>query len=105
MLSKSVPRTRMMQMWRIPDAYLEQAQDDATVVAIRDLERAERVVLAGVRVIAVHHVSELNVADVRRCVSCVIVRGAAEKAALEEQKRPMLVELLAVRLVTPIVHG
>ena len=33
MLSKSVPRTRMMQMWRIPDAYLEQAQDDATIAA------------------------------------------------------------------------
>ena len=40
MLSKSVPRTRMTQMWRVPQAYLEQAQDDATVVAIRDLERA-----------------------------------------------------------------
>jgi 5-methyltetrahydropteroyltriglutamate--homocysteine methyltransferase len=40
MLSKSVPRTRMAQMWRIPDVYLEQAQDDATVVAIRDMERA-----------------------------------------------------------------
>jgi 5-methyltetrahydropteroyltriglutamate--homocysteine methyltransferase len=40
MLSKSVPRTRMTQMWRIPDAYLEQAQDDATIVAIRDMERA-----------------------------------------------------------------
>jgi 5-methyltetrahydropteroyltriglutamate--homocysteine methyltransferase len=40
MLSKSVPRTRMMQMWRIPPVYLEQAQDDATVVAIRDMERA-----------------------------------------------------------------
>ena len=40
MLSKSVPRTRMMQMWRIPEAYLEQAQDDATIVAIRDMERA-----------------------------------------------------------------
>jgi 5-methyltetrahydropteroyltriglutamate--homocysteine methyltransferase len=40
MLSKSVPRTRMTQMWRIPEAYLEQAQDDATVVAIRDMERA-----------------------------------------------------------------
>jgi 5-methyltetrahydropteroyltriglutamate--homocysteine methyltransferase len=40
MLSKSVPRTRMTEMWRIPEAYLEQAQDDATVVAIRDLERA-----------------------------------------------------------------
>src|ERR1700716_182473 len=30
----------MTQMWRIPQAYLEQAQDDATIVAIRDLERA-----------------------------------------------------------------
>jgi 5-methyltetrahydropteroyltriglutamate--homocysteine methyltransferase len=40
MLSKSVPRTRMTQMWRIPDQYLEQAQDDATIVAIRDMERA-----------------------------------------------------------------
>jgi 5-methyltetrahydropteroyltriglutamate--homocysteine methyltransferase len=40
MLSKSVPRTRLAQMWRIPQAYLEQAQDDATIVAIRDLERA-----------------------------------------------------------------
>jgi len=40
MLSKSVPRTRMAGMWRIPQAHLEQAQDDATVVAIRDMERA-----------------------------------------------------------------
>src|ERR1700744_375095 len=40
MLSKSVPRTRMTQMWRIPDQYLEQAKDDATIVAIRDMERA-----------------------------------------------------------------
>jgi 5-methyltetrahydropteroyltriglutamate--homocysteine methyltransferase len=40
MLSKSVPRTRMHEMWRIPEVYLEQAQDDATVVAIRDMERA-----------------------------------------------------------------
>ena len=40
MLSKSVPRTRMTQMWRIPDHHLEQAQDDATIVAIRDMERA-----------------------------------------------------------------
>jgi 5-methyltetrahydropteroyltriglutamate--homocysteine methyltransferase len=40
MLSKSVARTRMTQMWRIPEAHLEQAQDDATIVAIRDMERA-----------------------------------------------------------------
>jgi len=40
MLSKSVPRTRMHEMWRLPAEHLEQAQDDATVVAIRDMERA-----------------------------------------------------------------
>src|ERR1700676_5544873 len=34
MLSKSVPRTRMTEMWRITDEY------DATIVAIRDMERA-----------------------------------------------------------------
>src|SRR5271168_3383651 len=40
MLSKSVPRTRMHEMWRLPQEHLEEAQDDATIVAIRDLERA-----------------------------------------------------------------
>lgn len=40
LLSKSVPRTRMHEMWRIPEDRLEEAQDDATVVAIRDMERA-----------------------------------------------------------------
>ena len=39
MLSKSVPRVRM-NIWRIPDELLEQAQDDATILAIRDMERA-----------------------------------------------------------------
>jgi 5-methyltetrahydropteroyltriglutamate--homocysteine methyltransferase len=40
MLSKSVPRTRMHAMWRLPEEHLEEAQDDATIVAIRDMERA-----------------------------------------------------------------
>jgi 5-methyltetrahydropteroyltriglutamate--homocysteine methyltransferase len=40
MLSKSVPRTRMHAMWRLPQEHLEEAQDDATIVAIRDMERA-----------------------------------------------------------------
>jgi 5-methyltetrahydropteroyltriglutamate--homocysteine methyltransferase len=40
MLSKVVPRVRMTDLWRIPEAYLEQAQDDATLLAIRDMERA-----------------------------------------------------------------
>ena len=34
------PRVRMREVWRIPEPYLEEAQDDATIVAIRDLERA-----------------------------------------------------------------
>jgi 5-methyltetrahydropteroyltriglutamate--homocysteine methyltransferase len=40
LLSKGVPRVRLQAMWRVPEAFLEQAQDDATVVAIRDMERA-----------------------------------------------------------------
>src|SRR6186997_2663165 len=40
MLSKIVPRTRMQELWRIPEEFLEQAQDDATILAIRDMERA-----------------------------------------------------------------
>jgi len=35
-----VPRVRLREIWRVPDAYLEQAQDDATILAIRDMERA-----------------------------------------------------------------
>jgi 5-methyltetrahydropteroyltriglutamate--homocysteine methyltransferase len=39
-LSKGVPRTRQHEIWRIPSERLEQAQDDATILAIRDMERA-----------------------------------------------------------------
>ncbi|MBN8929546.1 MAG: 5-methyltetrahydropteroyltriglutamate--homocysteine methyltransferase [Rhodospirillales bacterium 69-11] len=35
-----VPRTHARDMWRIPDDLLEQAQDDATILAIRSMERA-----------------------------------------------------------------
>ena len=40
MLSKVVPRTRFKEIWRVAEPYLEQAQDDATLLAIRDMERA-----------------------------------------------------------------
>jgi 5-methyltetrahydropteroyltriglutamate--homocysteine methyltransferase len=40
MLSKVVPRTRLKELWRVPEPWLEQAQDDATLLAIRDMERA-----------------------------------------------------------------
>ncbi len=36
----SVPRIRMSDLWRVPAEHLEAAQDDATRVAIRDMERA-----------------------------------------------------------------
>ena len=35
-----VPRVHAHDIWRIADAFLEQAQDDATILAIRDMERA-----------------------------------------------------------------
>src|SRR6266568_2691119 len=34
------PRVRARELWRIPPEYLAQAQDDATLLAIRDQERA-----------------------------------------------------------------
>src|SRR5579872_3566345 len=39
-LGTFVPRVRVPQLWRIPDRFLEQAQDDATIVAIEEMERA-----------------------------------------------------------------
>ena len=34
------PRVRMRQLWRVAAEFLEEAQDDATLIAIRDQERA-----------------------------------------------------------------
>jgi len=39
-LAKGVPRVRARELWRVADEFLEQAQDDATLLAIRDMERA-----------------------------------------------------------------
>jgi 5-methyltetrahydropteroyltriglutamate--homocysteine methyltransferase len=38
--SRLPPRTRALEIWRVAPEVLELAQDDATVVAIRDMERA-----------------------------------------------------------------
>lgn len=38
--SSGPPRVRVANLWRIPPEHLEEAQDDATLVAIRDMERA-----------------------------------------------------------------
>jgi 5-methyltetrahydropteroyltriglutamate--homocysteine methyltransferase len=34
------PRVRAREIWRVPEPFLEQAQDDATLLAIREMERA-----------------------------------------------------------------
>ena len=38
--TQGVPRVHAPEIWRVPGEFLEAAQDDATVVAIRDMERA-----------------------------------------------------------------
>lgn len=38
--SRLPPRVRALEIWRVAPHLLEQAQDDATIVAIRDMERA-----------------------------------------------------------------
>ncbi len=40
LLSSGPPRVRMRQVWRVPDELLEEAQDDATLAALHDQERA-----------------------------------------------------------------
>ena len=38
--SRLPPRVRARELWRVPDAQLEEAQDDATRLAVADMERA-----------------------------------------------------------------
>jgi 5-methyltetrahydropteroyltriglutamate--homocysteine methyltransferase len=40
LLKTGVPRVRMHELWRVAEPDLKQAQDDATILAIRDMERA-----------------------------------------------------------------
>jgi 5-methyltetrahydropteroyltriglutamate--homocysteine methyltransferase len=40
LLAKGVPRVRQRDIWRVAEPFLEQAQDDATLLAIQELERA-----------------------------------------------------------------
>ena len=40
LLGSGPPRVRMRDVWRVPEALLEQAQDDGTLTALHDQERA-----------------------------------------------------------------
>jgi 5-methyltetrahydropteroyltriglutamate--homocysteine methyltransferase len=41
LLGTSVPRVRVRELWRVQEPYLTEAQNDATLLAIRDMERAD----------------------------------------------------------------
>jgi len=41
LLRTMVPRVRVHELWRVAEPYLAEAQDDATLLAIRDMERAD----------------------------------------------------------------
>src|SRR5437870_12455829 len=38
--SRLPPRVLAREVWRVPEPWLEQAQDDATLLAIREMEQA-----------------------------------------------------------------
>ncbi len=40
LLGSGPPRVRMREVWRVPEALLEEAQDDGTLTALHDQERA-----------------------------------------------------------------
>jgi len=40
LLAQGVARTALSQLWRVEQPWLQQAQDDATVLAVREMERA-----------------------------------------------------------------
>jgi 5-methyltetrahydropteroyltriglutamate--homocysteine methyltransferase len=40
LLCNAPPRVRMARVWRVPEAFIEEAQDDAARLVIRDLEQA-----------------------------------------------------------------
>jgi 5-methyltetrahydropteroyltriglutamate--homocysteine methyltransferase len=40
LLSRLPPRVRARDVWRVAEPFLEQAQDDATLIAVRDMEQA-----------------------------------------------------------------
>ena len=64
-LSKMVPRVRMDDLWLIEPKELEAKQDEATLLAIRDQERASRMASNGVKAIPTNSPPRLKV-SIRR---------------------------------------
>jgi hypothetical protein len=69
-LSGSVPRIRRKELWRIPDQFLEAAQDDATIIAIRDMEPAS------------------TSSPTARCAAKAIRTGSRQRSRASTPRRP-----------------
>ena len=85
-----VPRVRAEDVWRVPEAYLEQAQDDATLLAIRALERA------GVEVITDGEIRRESYSN--RFATAVEGIDLQQPGALQRGNRPTMVP----RVIGPI---
>ena len=89
-----VPRIRELRMWRVPAEQLAEAQDDATILAIRDMERA------GVKVdrsILKEMSSEFEDSAHRLETEIHDLAGEVFNVASPKQLGPILFEKLAIK--------
>jgi len=85
---RAPPRVRAKEIWRVPERFLEQAQDDATLLAIRDMERA------GVDVITDGEVRRESYSN-RFATALVGIDNDRPGTALGRSGRPMTVPRIA----------
>ena len=83
------PRVRAAQIWRIPEEYLEEAQDDATILAIREQERA------GIDIITDGEIRRESYSN----------RFANALAGIDRERRGEIVGRTGNRIPVPLVTG
>ncbi len=83
------PRIRVEQIWRVPEPELEQAQDDATLDAIRDQERA------GIDIITDGEIRRESYSN----------RFANALSGIDPQRHGEIVGRTGVRVPVPLVSG
>ena len=85
----AAPRVRAPEIWRIPTELLEQAQDDATILAIRDQERA------GIDVITDGEVRRESYSN----------RFANALAGIDAERRGEIIGRTGSKIAVPLVTG
>ncbi len=83
------PRVRMQQVWRIAPELLEEAQDDATLLAIRDQERA------GIDIITDGEIRRESYSN----------RFANALGGIDKERHGEIVGRTSVRVPVPLVNG